>query len=318
MKSPLMAVVAVLVGLISLHGAARADDDDDDRAPADAALVLTRAQVEAVGIATANPVAASPTLQIRGSARVLDSAALIIAIAERDALDAASRATATEVERLRALHAGGAAASLKSVQAANAELVATRARADVARARMHADWGALAALPDAELATLLRGLRDGSRVLLRADLAGVQSLPSLPERASVRIDGIEHATRVRGRMSSAGGASGNAALLLELDAAPAGLVSGARLGLSVHGAATAGFVLPRSSLLHDERGAHVYQQLAAAANEGERQYQRRNVELLMAVGDGWLVRGVDADDAIVVRGVGLLWSIQGGAVEDDD
>jgi hypothetical protein len=38
----------------------------------------------------------------------------------------------------------------------------------------------------------------------------------------------------------------------------------------------------------------------------------------MRAGSGWLVSGVDADDAVVVRGLGLLWSMQGGAPIDDD
>jgi hypothetical protein len=45
------------------------------------------------------------------------------------------------------------------------------------------------------------------------------------------------------------------------------------------------------------------------------------VNLRLAYGDGWLVDGVVVDDKIVVRGAGVLWSLQGlgaQAVEDDD
>ena len=41
----------------------------------------------------------------------------------------------------------------------------------------------------------------------------------------------------------------------------------------------------------------------------------------MPYGDGWLVKGVDDDDEIVVHGAGVLWSLEGmGAhpVGDDD
>ena len=35
------------------------------------------------------------------------------------------------------------------------------------------------------------------------------------------------------------------------------------------------------------------------------------MQLLAAVGDSWLVSGLNASDAIVVQGAGVLWSLQG-------
>jgi hypothetical protein len=35
------------------------------------------------------------------------------------------------------------------------------------------------------------------------------------------------------------------------------------------------------------------------------------VKLIQAHGDGLLVEGIDDDDEIVVRGAGVLWSLQG-------
>jgi hypothetical protein len=41
--------------------------------------------------------------------------------------------------------------------------------------------------------------------------------------------------------------------------------------------------------------------------------------LLAPYGDGWLVQGVDDDDDIVVRGAGVLWSLEGvGTRASDD
>ena len=49
------------------------------------------------------------------------------------------------------------------------------------------------------------------------------------------------------------------------------------------------------------------------------QYARKKVALLMPSGDGWLVDGLDDDDLIVVRGAGVLWSLEGiGSVPEDD
>jgi len=48
-------------------------------------------------------------------------------------------------------------------------------------------------------------------------------------------------------------------------------------------------------------------------------YAPVKVKLLLPYGDGWLVEGVDDDDNIVVRGAGVLWSLQGvGARQHDD
>ena len=45
------------------------------------------------------------------------------------------------------------------------------------------------------------------------------------------------------------------------------------------------------------------------------------VTLLVPYGDGWLVKGVDDDDDIVVHGIGVLWALEGGGAhpaDDDD
>jgi hypothetical protein len=43
------------------------------------------------------------------------------------------------------------------------------------------------------------------------------------------------------------------------------------------------------------------------------------VTLLQPVGDGWLVAGLQANDRIVVRGAGVLWSLQGlGNISAED
>jgi hypothetical protein len=60
---------------------------------------------------------------------------------------------------------------------------------------------------------------------------------------------------------------------------------------------------------------------AAGAHKASYTYTALKISLLQPYGDGWLVTGIDGDDDIVVRGAGVLWSLQGvgaHAVADDD
>jgi hypothetical protein len=67
--------------------------------------------------------------------------------------------------------------------------------------------------------------------------------------------------------------------------------------------------------------AYVYKQLPAKTPAENARYVPVKVTLLVRYGDGWLVKGVDDDDDIVVHGTGVLWSLEGvGAhpADDDD
>jgi hypothetical protein len=82
-------------------------------------------------------------------------------------------------------------------------------------------------------------------------------------------------------------------------------------------------LLPRDAILYDANGPYVYKQVAARSAAEKTRYLPVKVTLLAPHGDGWLVRGVDDDDQIVVHGVGVLWSLEGvGAraadAEDED
>jgi hypothetical protein len=305
-------IMALVMALLTSAAQATVDDDD---APAGAPLVLTSAQVAAVGIDTVQPVAATPKASVDGYGRVVDTSALVGDLSTLNAAQAAARTSANEVERLRGLHAGGAAASLKVVQAAQGEQARVSAEALAAQARFNARWTPIAALAPGERDALVQRLRADSSVLLRADLPGRTSVEVPYAGARVLIDDIAHDARVLGALGD--GESTNASVLLELRDPPAGLARGARLAVTLEGEARAGFIVPRGALLHDEHGAHVYVRLAAVA-DGSTPFLRRDVQRLMRAGSGWLVSGVDADDAVVVRGLGLLWSMQGGAPIDDD
>src|SRR5579863_9488575 len=86
--------------------AASADAASDD----DARSGLNAEQQRAVGILVAHPVAAKAPERIEALGRVLDATGLISDLGESTAAAAAEQAASAELERLRALHAGGAAA----------------------------------------------------------------------------------------------------------------------------------------------------------------------------------------------------------------
>lgn len=312
-SAPVFRIVALLAFAI-LVGVARADPDDDEGGSSVAPLVLTAAQVAAVGIETVHPVAASPKATVEGYGRVIDTSALIADLSALDAAQALARMSSTELDRLRGLHAGGAAASLKSVQAAHAEQARASAEAQAAQARFRARWTPLAN-PGRERDAVLARLRADSAVLVRADVPGQASIGGAYTGARVVIDGSPQPARVLGTLAD--GDATNATMLLELRDPPPGLARGARLAVTLEGEPRSGFLVPRGALLHDEQGSHVYLRLAAGA-DGSTPFQRRNVSRLLRAGGSWLVAGVDADDAVVLRGLGLLWSMQGGAPIDDD
>jgi hypothetical protein len=142
----------------------------------------------------------------------------------------------------------------------------------------------------------------------------------LPSKAVVDVDGIEVQGRVLGLLRESSEQQG-VGLLIEVPNAPAGLGPGARIPVALLTADRKGLLLPRGALLYDERGAYVYKQLTKKSDADTTQYASVRVNLLLPLGDGWLVEGVDDDDNIVVHGAGVLWSLQGvGAQQhhDDD
>ncbi|WP_440224680.1 hypothetical protein ACQQ2N_05500 [Dokdonella sp. MW10] len=289
------------------------DDDDDDAG--EAALVLEASQREAIGLRVARPVAVTAPNVLATSARVLDATDILAAAGEAEAASAGERVASEELARVRALHADGAAASRRVVDAAVVEQARQKAARDVAERRLAQLAGFHASTAARDRDATLEALRSGTLVLLRAEVTGRESLAGVPRAARVSIDGVAHDTRVLGPLQGAGEIAAPA-LLLALDAPPEGLVPGMRLAATLGGEPVKGVAVPRGALLHDERGAHVY--LQSAGDGGTMRYTRRDVSLRVPFGEGWLVDGLDDDDDVVVAGVGLLWSMQGGHVDDDD
>ena len=282
-------------------------------------LSLSAEQQRAIGIAVARPGLAKIPERIEGLGVVLDATLLTADLGEADATAAAEHAASAEVARLARLYEGGVA-SLRVLEAARAEQARTRAQAELAAARFSLHWGPVVSMPSAARQKMLAAVTNGHALLVRADLPGRQAVGNLPQRALLVFDGVKVPARVLGVMRVTTELQA-VALLLEVPNAPIGLGSGARIPVELSGAPRTGRVVPREALFYDESGAFVYELLARKTAAEPYRYAPLRVTLLEAAGDDWLIDGVDDDDDIVVRGAGLLWSLQGAgpaAIDDDD
>jgi hypothetical protein len=301
--------------------AATGDEDDDAKSAAPSTVpTLNSEQQRAVDVRVAHPLAAKAPQRSPAFGMVLDSTTLLADEGERSAASAQEHAASAEASRLSGLYAAGAGASLKMLEAAQAEEARAHADARLASARFAQHWGPVAAQRPIVRRQLLDALVAGRSILIRADLPGRHMVGTIPDKALVDVDGIEVPGRVLGALGQLSEVQ-SAGLLIEVHNPPAGLAAGARMPLSLLSTEQAGMLLPRDAVLYDENGAYVYKQLTAKTPAERTRYAAVRVTLLLPYGDGWLVRGVDDDDDIVVHGAGVLWSLEGvGAhpVDDDE
>lgn len=283
---------------------------------------LNAEQLRAAGIGVAHPLAASAPVRTAALGIVLDATDLISEAGEVSAAAAAEHSASAEVVRLRSLVSGAAGASLKMLESAQAEQARALAQFETARARFALHWGPIAALSMSERQGLIEAATGGRSILLRADVAGRHSMGAIPRDALLDVDGLQVPGRVLGPLRQAGELQ-SAGLLVEVKTAPSGLGPGARVPVALLAPVRKGFVVPRDSVMYDDQGPYVFKQVVNRSG-GDRnvRYAPVKVTLLAAYGDGWLIDGVDDDDDIVVRGAGVLWSLQGmaghAAVGDED
>jgi len=313
---------AAVCVLLSYALCAVADNDDDSAGAAQQSALpaLDQEQQRAAGIVVAHPLAVKTPERIDALGLVLDPTSLVSDVGDMTAAAAAEQAASAELTRLRSLYGGGAGASLKMLEAAQAEQVKLHAESQSATSRYTLHWGPVAALPAPERRKLLDASADGRSLLLRADLPGRHSLGALPRNALLDVDGVQVPGRVLGVLRQSTELQ-SVGLLIEVKNAPAGFGPGARVPVSLLSAPRASLMLPRDAVLYDENGAYVYKQLGPSPRDAKTRYAPVKVRLLLAYGDGWLVEGVDDDDNVVVHGAGILWSLQGvggHAVDDDD
>jgi hypothetical protein len=297
-------------------------DDDDAPQPAARPTVptLNAEQQRAVGLRLTHPVPVKAPERTDALGIVLDGTLLLADEGEAAVASAQEHAASSELARLHELYHGGAGVSLKMLEAAQAEDVKARADSRLATARFAQHWGPLAAQPARVRHELLGAVVAGHAALVRADLPGRHSVGTLPAKALLDVDGIRVPGRVLGALGQPSELQ-SVGLLIEVRNPPAGLAPGARIPLALLSADVKGLLLPNDALLYGENGAYVYKKVAPKTPNENVQYVAVKVTPLVPYGDGWLVKGVDDDDDIVVRGAGVLWSLEGmGAhpVDDDD
>jgi hypothetical protein len=296
-----------------------ADDDDDRVVPPAAAPALNAEQQNAGGIVVAHALKLQAPQHLSALGLVLDPLALITDAGEMSTAAAAEQTASAELGRLHGLYGGGGA-SLKTLEAAQAEQAKAHAESESATLRYGLHWGPLAALPAPERQELLQAAMSGHVLLVRADVPGRHILGTLPLGAVLSVDGIEVPGRVLGPLRQSSEVQ-SAAVLVLVRNAPAGFGPGARVPVTLSAAPRAGLLLPNGAVFYDESGAFVYKRVNAQTADHKTHYAPVKVTLLLAYADGWLVEGVDDDDDIVVQGAGTLWSLQGLgglAVDDDD
>lgn len=318
----LSCVMSVTV-LMSASSAIGNGDDDDKPAPGNSQgnlPDLSDQQARVVGIVVGRPIAMRAADRIEAWGLVLDATQLLADLGQMEAADAAARASSAELGRLHQLFSGGGSASQRAIEAAQLEQVKSRIEAQSAAARVGLHWGPIASLPPAARAKLLETSASGRSLLVRAELPGLHSLGALPAKAMLDVDGVQVPGRILGVLAQASDTQG-VALLVEVPRAPQGLGPGARIPVDLMMSPQAGFLLPRDAVLYDQGGAYVYKRLSRKTDAEKWQYATIKVSLLQSSGDGWLVQGIDDDDDVVVRGAGVLWSMQDSAshaVDDDD
>ncbi len=285
----------------------------------DAALpALDAQQRSAVGIVVAHPAVVKLPERIEAIGLVLDATALLADEGAARSAGVAQSAATAELARLQQLYGAGAGASLKMIESARADQARLHAEAAAAAARFALHWEPIAAMPASERKRVLDAVAGGRALLLRADLPGRHSVGVLPRGALIDVDGVRLPGRVLGALRQAADTQ-SAGLLIEAANAPAGFGPGARVPVTLLTALRPGRFVPRDAVLYGEGGAYVYKQIAGVAGDRKTRYRPVKVTLVLAYEDGWLVDGVDADDNIVVRGAGVLWSLQGlGGQADDD
>ena len=290
--------------------AAARDEDDRKNEDTGGKLSLTSPQQEAVGIRLETPRALSSAPLIEAYGTVLDPVALLTDAGRLDSTRAAAAAANADAARQGSLYRDGAQASLKTLQASQAQSVEASVQAQAAGMAFRQQWGPLANLADEQRRTLLSALGRGEHLLLRAEVPGRHFQGEIGHEALVQVDGVQLNARVLGPLSRAEAQSQSAGWLLEVDRGPPGLGPGARVAVRLKAAALQGMLVPATALVYAQSGAYVYRRITGDKPDTF-SYESVAVRPLSRVGDAWLVSGLARTDQIVVQGAGVLWSLQG-------
>jgi hypothetical protein len=257
------------------------------------------------GIVFGNPSAGQWSQEVKGYGRVLDPAPLAGLLNELVLAQAATNATARELERQKTLLAL-TNTSPRALQAAEAAALHDQLAVQSVRDRLALAWGPAVA-GRSDLAGFVQALALRQAVLLRLDLAGGESLASLPTGARV--------VTLSGKTSEASFLSPAAdvdpqfqgqGFIFTIQPNTNSLAPGqaVTVWLQVPGEAVAGVIIPTDSVLRLEGSGWVY-----VMNKGGESFTRRRIPLDRQTDAGWFVTGIlKTEDYIVTKGAQTLLS----------
>ena len=273
-------------------GAAKPEgsDDDDEKSEESAKLSLTATQQEAVGIRIESPRALAAAPQIQAYGTVLDPVELLTDAGRLDSTRAAAAAANADAARQAGLYRDGVQASLRTVQASQAQSVEAHAQAQAAALSFHQQWGPLAQLSEPQRQSLLAAVVRGKRLLVRADVPG-RHFGEVGREALVDVDGVHMSARVLGVLPRVDAQSQSAGWLLELERSPPGLGAGARAAVRLQAATVKGLLVPAAALVYASSGTYVYRRIAGGKADTFA-YEAVAVHPLTRVGEGWVVHGL--------------------------
>lgn len=248
--------------------------------------------------------------------QVLNAGGLIKLQADLAIAEAELAVARAEFERLQSLHRAGQNASLRSLQAAQAQFVSSQTSARAAQQQLSLAWGkGFAALPAAERGALIDRVVKGEQALARVHLPPGEALAAPPAAATAPA-GLEErrleALRIFEAPETDARLQGQGFLLL-IDtpaAAPGqppapGLPPGTALTayLQESGEPQKGVLLPRAAILRHAGKAWVYLEIDS------QKFSRREVFLDRPMEKGWFAAApLREGDRVVTSGAQALFS----------
>ncbi len=249
--------------------------------------------------------------------QVLNAGSLIKLQADLAIAEAELAVARPEFERLQSLHQAGQNASLRSLQAAQAQFVSSQTSARAALQQLSLAWGkGIAGLPAAERGALIDRVVKGEQALARVHLPPGEALAGAPAAAAAAPLGLEERRLETLRLFEAPETDARLQgqsfiLLLNIAAAvpgqpqAAGLPPGTALiaYLQESGEPQKGILLPRAAILRHAGKAWVYQQIDS------QKFSRREVHLDRPMEKGWFTTSPFREgDRVVASGAQALLS----------
>ena len=327
-KAPSMASVAIGLAstwLASCHGTAEPPAspaaESSPGAAAQTGNLLPGVTIDdgvrkGLGLQLAEVTSSSSAAVTRGTAIVLDTAALTTVLADLEAARADASTARDSFERLQKLYADDGNASRQAVETASAQWATARAHVATVEARVRGEWGAQLVDTLRSQSGLLQGLEDGGILLLRAEFLG--SLPAAAEKLEYALLGTDpddpaaQTVEFLGRSRAPVQATNGPSVLLRLKLAP-GSDPGFRPGerLPAVAASRSGPdrpLVPAAAVFADGGLFWCYVERPAG------RFDRVALASIERVAGGYPgPEGIKAGDRVVVRGAPLLLSLERGS-----